>query len=81
MRQRHRAITRESLEKVQTLKHIYLSPNRQGSGGSSSQGGNVSRLTEEQIGVAVVSLCDYLQKQRERYAAIAEPCASITAPR
>ena len=73
MRRWGRGIARKSLEKVQTLKHIYLSPSRHGGGGSSSQGGNVSRLTEEQIGVAAVSLCDYVQKQRERYAAIAEP--------
>ena len=68
-----RGITRRSLENLQTLKHIYLSPSRHGGGGSSSQSGNASRLTEEQIGVAVVSLCDYVQKQRERYAAIAAP--------
>lgn len=72
VRQGRRGITSKSLGKLQTLKHIYLSPSRQG-GGPSSQSGNVSRLTEEQIAAAVASLCDYLQKQRERYAAIAAP--------
>ncbi len=73
VRQWRRGITRKSLEKLQTLKHISLSPGRHGGGGSSPQSGNVSRLTEEQITTTVVSLCDYLQKQRERYGAIAAP--------
>lgn len=71
VRQRRRGIMPRSFEKLQTLKGIYRSPGSRGGGGSSSHGGNVSRLTEEQIAAAVVSLCDYLQKQRERYAAIA----------
>lgn len=73
VQERRRGITRRSLEKLQTVKHIFLSPSRHGGGGASPQGGNVSRLTEEQIAAAVVSLCDYVQKQRERYAAIAAP--------
>lgn len=68
-----RGIARKSLENLQTLKHIYLSFSRHRGGGSSSQGGNVSRLTGKQIAAAVVSLCDYVQKQRERYAPIAVP--------
>ena len=71
MRQLRRGMTRKSLDKLQTLKGIHFSPGSRGGGGSSSQSGNVSRLTEDQIAAAVVSLCDYLQKQRERYAAIA----------
>ena len=67
-----RRLTRKSVEKLQTLKNIHLSPSRQG-GGESSHSGNVSRLTEEQIAAAVVSLCDYLQKQQEQYSAIAAP--------
>jgi hypothetical protein len=74
MRQWRRGFTLKSLEKLQALKDINLSPSSgQGGGGSFSQSGNASRLTEEQIGVAVVSICDYVQKQRERYAAIAAP--------
>src|SRR5690242_18781037 len=72
VREWRRGIRRKSLEKLQTFKHIYLSPSCHGGGGSSSQGGNPFRLTEEQIGVAVLALCDYVQTQRERYAGIAE---------
>jgi hypothetical protein len=74
VRQWRQGMTRKPIDKFQALKDIYFSrSSRQGAGASSSQSGNVSRLTEEQIGVAVASLCDYVQKQRERYAAISEP--------
>ncbi len=72
-RRRRRGMILKSLVKPQTLKPIYLSPNRHGGGGSSSQSGNASRLTEKQTESAVVSLCGYLQKQREQYGAIAAP--------
>lgn len=62
-----------ALSSLQTLKHVYLSPSRHGGGGSVPPSGHFPRLTEEQTAAAVVSLCDYMQKQRERYRVIAAP--------
>lgn len=74
VREWRRSLMRKASHKVDLLKGIHLSPrSRQGGGESSSESGHVSRLGEEQIAAAVVSLCDYLQKQRERYAEIAAP--------